>query len=562
MTPQEQFDVWLSQPESRHLEFKAASNDFDTGKLFEYCVALANEGGGKIILGVTDRRPRTVNGTRAFPEPGQIEGRLFRTLRHRIPVEELFHQGNREHRVLIFHIPGRLPATPWAFEGKFLRRAGEELIPIPADELRLIFAEAAPDFSAEQTAATMSDLLPTAIADFRTRWARKSPALRAELWNDEDTLINAELLIDRQMTNAALLLFGTRAALSRYLPQAEFIFEYRSGEEAGPAQERVEFREGFLSFNERLWELINLRNDRQSYQDGFFRYDIPTFSETSVREAVLNAFAHREDRLNGSDFVRQYSKRLEVISPGGFPVGITPENILEQQNPRNRRLAEALSRCGLIERSGQGMNLMVESAIRESKPLPDFSGSDAHEVRLTLRGTVQDTAFLRFLEKVGEEKLRSFSTHDFLALDALRREQPLSDVPKTRLPSLIEAGIVESFGRGKGVRYILSRSLYAEMGAKGVYTRRKGLDHETNKALVEKHLRDSHPKGAPMKEFLQVLPSFNRSQVNRLLEELHSEGKAYMTGKNKGARWHAGTSPSPEGFDSNQGENASKADAS
>ncbi|HEY9449689.1 MAG TPA: ATP-binding protein, partial [Gemmatimonadaceae bacterium] len=46
--------------------------------------------------------------------------------------------------------------------------------------------------------------------------------------------------------------------------------------------------------------------------------------------------------------VRQYVRRLEVVSPGGFPPGITLENVLDQQNPRNRRLAEAFARCGLI----------------------------------------------------------------------------------------------------------------------------------------------------------------------------------------------------------------------
>ena len=98
--------------------------------------------------------------------------------------------------------------------------------------------------------------------------------------------------------------------------------------------------------------------------------DLPTFAEVPVREALLNAVAHRDYRLGGSIFVRQFSKRLEVISPGGLPPGITPENIIDQQNPRNRRLAEALARCGLIERSGQGLNLMVESAVRQGKPCP------------------------------------------------------------------------------------------------------------------------------------------------------------------------------------------------
>ncbi len=168
-----------------------------------------------------------------------------------------------------------------------------------------------------------------------------------------------------------------------------------------------------------------------------FRVELPTFDEVTVREALLNAVAHRDYRLGGSVFVRQFAHRLEVVSPGGLPTGITPANILDQQNPRNRRLAEALAKCGLIERSGQGMNLMFESAIRQGKALPSFAGTSAHEVRLTLYGTVASPAFVRFIERLGEEKLKSFSTYDFLALDYLRREQSVPEHLKASLPSLI-----------------------------------------------------------------------------------------------------------------------------
>ena len=89
-----------------------------------------------------------------------------------------------------------------------------------------------------------------------------------------------------------------------------------------------------------------------------------------------------------------------MISPGGFPPGITVENVLGQQQPRDRRLAEAFARCGLIERSGQGMDIMFERAIRKSKPLPDFTGTAAHEVRLTLRGQMGTPAFVRYLERL------------------------------------------------------------------------------------------------------------------------------------------------------------------
>lgn len=536
MTTPEQFESWLKAPESTRLEFKSATGGFHFDKLVDYCVALANEGGGAIILGVTDRRPRQVVGTQAFREPGRTEAGLYQRLGHRVPVEEYYHAGRR---VLIVHVPGRLPGTSWNIEGRYLKRAGDDLAPLGDVELRAIFAETGPDFSAEPSFATLADMEPAAVAAFRERWARKANNLRIAQLTDPQLLSDAELLLDGRLAYAALILFGTHAALGRHLAQAEIVFEYRSSEASGPAQDREEYREGFFLFHDALWQKINLRNDRQSYQEGLFRYDIPTFDETPVREALLNAVAHRDYRLGGSVFVRQYARRLEIVSPGGFPPGITPENILDQQNPRNRRLAEALARCGLIERSGQGLNLMVERAIRQSKPLPSFAGSSAHEVRLTLEGRIQDPAFIRFLQRLGEDRLQHFSTYDFLALDAICRDQPLSEPMRARLPGLIEAGAVEQQGRGRGTRYHLSQAFYAAIGQKGVYTRRKGLDHETNKELLMKHLMESGEAGSPMAELLQVLPSISRAHVKRLLRELAGEGRARLSGITRAARWFA-----------------------
>lgn len=534
MTSAEEFKYWLAEPEDSRIEFKSAANNYQFEKLVDYCVALANEGGGKIILGATDRRPRSVVGTQAFSEPGRTEAGLYERLRRRIPIEEMQFDGKR---VLIVHVPGRLPGTAWNHQGRYLRRAGDDVVPIPDHELKVMFAEAGPDYSAEASKAKLSDLSAPAVNDFQQRWARKAGNPRMLEWNIEQVLNNAELLSEGRPSIAALVLFGTRETLGRHLAQAEIVFEFRSSEASGPAQDRVEYREGFFLIHDALWQRINLRNDRQSYQDGLFRYDIPTFDETAVREALLNAVAHRDYRLGGSIFLRQFTRRLEVVSPGGFPPGITADNILDQQNPRNRRLAEALGKCGLIERSGQGMNLMVESAIRQSKPLPDFAGSAAHEVRLTLEGTVQDAAFVRFLERVGEEKLKSFSTHDFLVLDALRRERALSSAEQARLPALIEAGVAESHGRGRGTRYLLSRGLYAAIGKRGDYTRKRGLDHNTNKELLLQHIRDNDVEGSPLKDLRQVLPALSQTQVQALLSELREEGRIRLHGVRRWARW-------------------------
>ena len=268
--------------------------------------------------------------------------------------------------------------------------------------------------------------------------------------------------------------------------------------------------------------------------------DIPTFSEGSVREAILNAVSHRDYRHPGSVFVRQFPRRVEIVSAGGFPPGISPKNILDRQLPRNRRIAETFAKCGFVDRAGQGANRMFEESIKQSKPLPDYSGSDNYQVRLALFGEMQDPNFLRFLEKVGTERLATFSTHDFLILDLVHREADIPDEYRSRIAQLVDQGVIERVARGKCV---LSRRFYTFVGRKGVYTRKRGLDRETNKALLLRHIQDNRPDGSPLQDLLDVLPSLTRDQVRTLLRELKAAGKAHSTGTTKAGRWFPGPRP-------------------
>jgi len=330
---------------------------------------------------------------------------------------------------------------------------------------------------------------------------------------------------------------GERARWSPHLRR------HRQEAQEGGRNEGV--REGFFSFGDDLWETINLRNDVQHFQDGLFVASIPTFNQAAVREALLNAVTHRDYRLGVSVFVRQYARRLEIVSPGGFLPGINPENVLWRQAPRNRRIAEAFQRCGLVERSGQGVDRMFEASIKEGKPRPDFSGTDDYQVSVTLRGEVQDPAFLRFLERVGEERTASFTTSDLLVLDLIRREEAVPEPLRGRLPSLVDDGVVERMGKGRATTYILSRALhgYGLMRAKGKYTRKRGLDRETQKELLLKHVRDCADQGAPLSELAQVLPEMPIGRVQGLMRELKAEGKVVPVGKTRASRWHLPPSP-------------------
>ena len=236
--------TWMNAREDEHLEFKEAKKNFHFETLVKYCVALANEGGGRMILGVTDKLPRKVVGSQAFSNLERTKAGLIDRVRLRIDVEEIQHP---DGRVLVFQVPSRPIGMPMQYKGAYWMRGGEDLIPMTPDLLQRIFAESGPDFSAEIcTSAQLDDLDPNAVEVLRQLWQRKLLDQDISARPIEQLLADAELLVDNQVTYAALILLGKREALGKYLAQVEVIFEYRSNEVPGPAAERHEFRQGFL----------------------------------------------------------------------------------------------------------------------------------------------------------------------------------------------------------------------------------------------------------------------------------------------------------------------------
>jgi hypothetical protein len=132
--------VLSADSEDEHLEFKEAKSSFSHHKLLDYCVALANEGGGQIIFGVTDRVPRRVVGSQAFDNINALKKQVYDVLHFRIDIEELTHP---EGRVLVVSVPGRGRGSPVHLEGRYLARVGESLVPMSPDQLRRIFEETA-----------------------------------------------------------------------------------------------------------------------------------------------------------------------------------------------------------------------------------------------------------------------------------------------------------------------------------------------------------------------------------------------------------------------------------
>jgi ATP-dependent DNA helicase RecG len=143
-TTLEELAVLMAAPkEIEGLEFKAAKIKYDSTKLFKYCVAIANEGGGKFILGVTNDPPREVCGTQAIIDPPGMEKQILDKLRFRVSIEEVKHP---DGRVVVCTIPSRPFGTAYTYEGAYLMGLDENLVPMTEDRLRQIFDEGKPDW--------------------------------------------------------------------------------------------------------------------------------------------------------------------------------------------------------------------------------------------------------------------------------------------------------------------------------------------------------------------------------------------------------------------------------
>lgn len=240
----------LEAKEGEHVQFKEAKNRFDFGEAARCCCALANDGGGKLVFGISDKRPRSVVGSRAFEQPERTRMGLIDKLKINVDFQLFTYE---EKRVLVFDVKSRPIGLPILYEGVAWIYDGDTLKEMPEEKRRKIYEEIGTDFSGKICdGVTIKDLDETAIEAFRAKWIEKSGNKKLATRSKEQILMDCGAMTDAGVTYAALILFGKSEALVRFLPQAEIIFEYRSSEASGPANQREEFKSGFFTCYDRI----------------------------------------------------------------------------------------------------------------------------------------------------------------------------------------------------------------------------------------------------------------------------------------------------------------------
>ena len=128
------------------------------------------------------------------------------------------------------------------------------------------------------------------------------------------------------------------------------------GKEKDEFLTRKEFGESLFSQLKDTYTFIDLNNLLNSTFDNLTRIDSRDYSESAIREALLNAIIHRDYSFSGSTLVSIFSDRLEIVSLGGLVPGLEPEDIFEGiSQTRNTGLANIFYRLNYVEAYGTGI---------------------------------------------------------------------------------------------------------------------------------------------------------------------------------------------------------------
>ena len=400
----EQIETWMRDSESENLEFKAARSQWDSGKLNRYCVALANEGGGRLILGVRDERPRSVVGSNAFQDINDIKSKIFDKLHIRVDAEELVHPNGR---VIVFTIPSRPPATPLAYEGAYLMRVGEDLVPMSPDQLRKIFNEGKPHFLeqnalTDQSAEDVVRLLDTQIYfDLLNVPYPSERGLVLERFESEGLISSNGTAYS--ITNLGALLFAKNLqnfeSVKSKAPRV-VVFD-------GKSKLRTRFdrfgRLGYIAGFERLIEYINAQLPSNELIGRVFREDVKMFPEIAIRELVANALVHQDlEEIGIFVSVEIYSDRVEISNPGLSPIELN--RLLDSYQSRNEKMADLMRRLRICERQGSGIDKVISAVENWQLPAPDFRNAEKHFTALLF-------SHITFSEMSKKDKIRACYQH-------------------------------------------------------------------------------------------------------------------------------------------------------
>ena len=537
----------LPKKETLTIEFKSDLKKYSDSDIFEAVVTFANTEGGDLYLGIEDSGEVTgVHDSHKNP----ITLSAFIANNTMPPVYIRAEIINDIFPVLKISVPKSYSGIVATISGKVLHRrikadGTPENVPMYPSEfatrlsdLRMLDYSAMPVLQ-----STTSDFDPLEVNTLRKLILLYNGDKTLLDLNDED-LFKALGFVREQNnvlipTITGLLLVGKIAALKQYIPTHSSSFQVLVGTDV---KINDDIDKPLLSTIDKINTYLEAWNPEQELEMGLFRVPIPDFNKRAIREAIVNAFSHRDYTKMGRVRIAINDDGLTVANPGGFIEGVNIKNLLTAEpHGRNPQLADALKRIGLAERTGRGIDRIYEGSLVYGNPLPDYSNSTAVTVSLFIPRSRPDTQIAKLVANEQNRLGHPLSLNTLLVLNMLK-DLPRSNVSqlaeaanlseiatKNILDSSIEFGIVDFYGNGRGRTYILSPKVYNTKSKKIGYVRQVDIDETRYPELIINMAKtNEYISRADVIQLLHV----DDNKAYRLLKSLVDQ--EILTPKNKG----------------------------
>lgn len=390
--------------ENSALEFKR--DDIDPKALAKELVAFTNHSGGRVLLGIED--DGSISGvTRTNLEEWVMQACRDKIRPAIIPFYEVVRDVEPGKDIAVVRVDAgwSVHAVYHNQHSTYYIRVGTTCREASAEELQRLFQQRGMVRGELRpvTGAALGDLDDRRLRDYFSRVREQATPDTDDQVGWESLLINTEFMAvvendEARPTIAGLLLFGKNP--SRFLPQAGIDAAAFDGDEKDYAsKERAQLRgpmtplmtpAGELTENGLVEQAIEFvrRNTpvTATLQDGARRQETRTYPEEPVRESVVNALVHRDYLLSSTDIeLVVYRNRLEIVSPGRLPNGITPSRMLTGcRAARNQLLKDVMRDYGYLEHMGMGVPRKIVKGMLEHNETEPLFVEDDESVRVTL----------------------------------------------------------------------------------------------------------------------------------------------------------------------------------
>lgn len=462
----------VAHGESTSLEFKATTGQRSDGA--RSLVGMLNGFGGRVLFGVTpdgtivgqDVSDRTLE---------QLAGELQRIEPTVVPEVQVVDLGNGRSVIVVRVERGQL--RPYEHRGRAFKRLANTTVEMAQHEVDQVLLERMHGTDRWENRVALG----WTVDDLDGNEVRKTvrEAVQRGRLVDPGSTDPVEIVRrlgldtrDGALVRAAVVLFGRSDSLLPEYPQCRLRLARFRG------VDRTEFVDG-REFHGHAFDLLN--RAQQFLLDHmpvsgrvapgvFQRVDAPLLPPEALREALANAFCHRDYSIGGGSVaVAMYDDRVEVTSSGGLHFSLTIEDLFRPHEslPWNPLIARVFYLRGIVERWGRGIERMVELMDAAGLARPEIeAAAGAVTVRFRPTAYVAPTGVRQDLSDLQRAILEVLAEGGSLAPSAIRAiliarggnaddEVPLRRV-RDALVELRTFGLVAHDGHGRGSRWFLS----------------------------------------------------------------------------------------------------------